>query len=161
MGGKKSFPPERSWNGWPMYVKTYVEGGVLMERPTLICSRMAAPGMKNIVHLVSMEGRYANGKFDFSKGVEKGKVLFPSLHRWEFHCPDIHNFKVNGRAKQKLKDAKIYDVKFEKISETALFHGEARFEAGLSEAGFKLTDKKMAEKKSSLPVIMSGRPLKD
>lgn len=54
----------------------------------LLGSRLPAPGARSVAHLVSVEGRYKDGGFDFGDVADDALVGLVSLYSWSFACAD-------------------------------------------------------------------------
>lgn len=57
-----------------------------MGSAVIVGNRLPKPGSMSIVHLVSMEGRYKDGKFDFQEAKEGDIIRLVSLYNWRFSC---------------------------------------------------------------------------
>lgn len=62
--------------------------GATQEQAVLMSSRLPVPGATSTVHLVSLEGRYSNGSFDFQDAGGDDLVRLVSLKSWSFSCID-------------------------------------------------------------------------
>ncbi len=58
------------------------------ERAVVIGNRLPAPGAISTVHLVSVEGRYENGGFNFQRASPSDLIRLVSLKSWRFTCSD-------------------------------------------------------------------------
>jgi hypothetical protein len=58
------------------------------EQAVLIGNRLPARNVTSTVHLVSLEGRYVNGSFDFQGAGGENLVRLVSLKSWSFSCVD-------------------------------------------------------------------------
>jgi hypothetical protein len=54
----------------------------------VVGNRLPSAGVSSTVHLVSLEGRYASGRFDFGPGGANAHVRLVSLASWRFACLD-------------------------------------------------------------------------
>jgi len=57
------------------------------EKAVVICNKLPKKDKKNIIHLVSLENCFVNGKF-VAKKDSTGKVAIVTLKSWEFFCND-------------------------------------------------------------------------
>ncbi|WP_232293359.1 hypothetical protein [Stigmatella aurantiaca] len=55
---------------------------------TVLCNRLPQVGADSTVHLVSLEGRYKDGAFDFQGAGASDFIRLVSLTRWSFHSVD-------------------------------------------------------------------------
>ncbi|MBM7116092.1 hypothetical protein [Archangium primigenium] len=55
---------------------------------TVLCNRLPEPGADSIVHMVSLEGRYKDGAFDFQGAGDSDFIRLVSLTSWRFHSVD-------------------------------------------------------------------------
>lgn len=62
--------------------------GTIQEQAILLGNRLPAQGVTSTVHLVSLEGRYSNGSFDFQGAGDNDQVRLVSLNNWSFSCVD-------------------------------------------------------------------------
>ncbi len=59
------------------------------ENAVILGRRLPMPGQRNVVHLVSLEGRYSNvATFDFQDAAPTDLIRLVSLYNWEFFCED-------------------------------------------------------------------------
>ena len=59
------------------------------ENAVILGPRLPMPGQRNVVHLVSLEGRYSNvATFDFQDAAPTDLIRLVSLYNWEFFCED-------------------------------------------------------------------------
>jgi hypothetical protein len=58
------------------------------ELAVIIGSRLSRKGGSSRVHLISLEGRYANGAFDFQQAEGDDLIRLLSLANWSFACVD-------------------------------------------------------------------------
>lgn len=59
---------------------------VAHENAILLGNRLPMPGTRNVIHLVSLEGRWDGSKFDWAGGTDTYRLV--SLFQWEFFCVD-------------------------------------------------------------------------
>ena len=87
----------RQWKG---------EGGddVGSERSVVIANRLPGRGLTSVAHLVSMEGRYESGLFQWSG---KATERLVSLKNWRFHCLDEKSFMITESVLKKLKEKRV------------------------------------------------------
>ncbi len=85
-----------------------------VERAVLVCNRMPKAGARAAVHLVSLEERIKDEKFDFSleeSGDGKDdRVTLLSIHSWEFTCPDNEQFELNEKTRRRLPESLLNEV---------------------------------------------------
>jgi hypothetical protein len=68
------------------YLAHVRQGTGPMGSAVIVGNRLPKPGSASIVHLVSMEGRYKDGKFDFQDTKEGDLIRLVSLYNWHFSC---------------------------------------------------------------------------
>jgi hypothetical protein len=65
-----------------------------LERAVIIGHRLPRRGALSMVHLVSIEGRYQSGGFDYQGAGDEDSIRLISLKSWRFACAsEIHSFK--------------------------------------------------------------------
>jgi len=75
-------------------MQAHVRVGIQGTTPTgegvavLMGNRLPAPGERSVAHLVSVEGRYAGGRFGFGDAEGEGLIGLVSLASWSFTCAD-------------------------------------------------------------------------
>lgn len=62
------------------------------DKAVLIANRLPRSGGSSIVHLVSLEGRFSGGKFDYGAGANPF-IRLVSLKSWQFYCPPAEGIK--------------------------------------------------------------------
>lgn len=64
------------------------------ERAVIIGNRLPRRGALSVVHLVSIEGRYQNDRFDYQGAGDEDLIRLVSLKSWRFACAnETHSFK--------------------------------------------------------------------
>ena len=82
---------ERTGSPAPGTIKTILQKGWFKKRTgsaVVVGSRLPSPHGTSFVHLVSLEGRYANGHFDYGGAKADDAIRFVSLHSFRFRCDE-------------------------------------------------------------------------
>ena len=69
------------------------------ELAVIIGNRLPKPGSSHTVHLVSVEERYSQNKFNFQDATKDDKIRLISLKSWRFACTQEKNESFTGLAR--------------------------------------------------------------
>jgi len=82
-----------------MYATEDALGKAEEELAVIIGNRLPKPGSSHIVHLVSLEGRYGQDKFNFQSAAEGDMIRLISLNSWRFACTEETHESFTGLAR--------------------------------------------------------------